>query len=110
MAIDLMEAALAINGGDPVTVNIGEIKFNIKRNYSAKQVRKYVKVFNDAENTWDKIINEVLNITCSFAKDKDKEEVAEQLLELSIAEVTKVIVFIGETAGLMNHDGELLSP
>ena len=32
------------------------------------------------------------------------------LLSLSIAEVTKVLVFIGETAGLMNHDGELLSP
>lgn len=110
MAIDLMEAALAINGGDPITVNVGDVKFDIKRNYSAKQVRKYVKVFNDEENTWDKIINAVLNITCTFDNDKDKEEVAEQLLSLSIAEVTKVIVFIGETAGLMNHDGELLSP
>ena len=67
-------------------------------------------MFNDEENTWDKIINAVLNITCTFDNDKDKEEVAEQLLSLSIAEVTKVIVFIGETAGLMNHDGELLSP
>lgn len=110
MAIDLMEAALAINGGDPVTVNVAAVKFDIKRNYSAKQVRKYVKVFNDEENTWDKIINAVLNITCTFDNDKDKEEVADQLLSLSIAEVTKVLVFIGETAGLMNHDGELLSP
>lgn len=105
--IDIFSEAFTTKGGDPQPATLFGIDFNVKRDFTADDVRTYIESFNF---TRDDIPSpeEQIRFQLGFLTDlagKNLDAVVAKLLEADLLITTKCLIQLGVVAGLRSEDG-----
>ncbi|MEJ6019877.1 hypothetical protein [Corynebacterium sp. H113] len=108
-SIDLIDLALGVAGGEAVTVNVFENDLSIRRNFTGDEVHEYLKLHREGESA-PTLKEQLQNIVGSLSDSADDAQAAfiDAVMELTIPEINRVVVKIGQIAGLRDEQGNFL--
>lgn len=108
--IDIFDTAISSHAGDPIAATLFNVDFNVRRDYTADEVRQYIEYFNlskwDADNPPSP--EEQIRFQLGFLTDLNDEEmtpICEQLLEADVTITGRILIHIGKIAGLRTEEG-----
>lgn len=104
--IDILETAIAVNGGEPQAVTLAGHEFNVRRDYTGDDVTAYIQCFTPEafQRPAEEQIHTQLAALTDLAGDA-LNEVTEFLLTKPSLVVNPVLIRLGEVAGLRKSDG-----
>ena len=108
--IDLIDA-LAIEGGDPKKVTLDGKDLNIRRNYTGAEVQQILNAHTpeEAQGRLDDQLDKVLAFYDADDDLEAREEFRDKILEQTISAISRMMVRIGQVAGLRGRDGDFLT-
>lgn len=108
--IDILDLALAVDNGDPITITAKGHDITLKKRYTGDEVHELISMFSPAnmDTTYEEHLTKTLEIMSTSAQSQREKFIAE-LLQLTEVEVAKVIVSLGQIAGLRGKDGVFLT-
>lgn len=108
-AFDLMDA-LAVNAGEPVTASLLGVDVIIRRNFTGDEVRAFM-VMHTVDEAGDTIKEQLENLVSALSASPadDQEALVEKILSLTVPEINRVAVRLGQIAGLRDAAGNFLT-
>lgn len=111
-ALDIIELALAINGGDPVAVKIGDHLVNVRRDFTGTEVRKYIDLFGENRPTDlpAQTRAQLDSLLESSTEDAKKQEITDYLMnDMPFTVASSIMLQLGKVAGLRGAGGNFLT-
>lgn len=110
-AIDIREAALSINAGTPVLVQLADEAVYLRRDFTGQDVHEYITIFSEAgpQEIREQITQQLEILLAIDTEDETREKLVEYLMGLPLVETTAILIKLGQVAGLRGADTGFLT-
>lgn len=104
-AIDILDAALAVKGGESQLIDLDGLELSIRKNFTGAEARDYIEIWRIDKPTED---TEIVRRTVDLLSDSDdeaKKAIADRLMDEAGQTVACVLRRMAIIAGLRDEDG-----
>ncbi|ALA66928.1 hypothetical protein [Corynebacterium lactis] len=108
-SFDLLDA-LSVNAGEPVTATLLGVDVIIRRNFTGDEVHKFMTM-HTVDNAGETIKDQLAGLVDALSASPEKEQAAlvDKILSLTVPEIIRVAVRLGQIAGLRDEAGNFLN-
>lgn len=104
-AIDILDAALAVQGGPSQLIDLDGVEISLRRNFTGREARDYVEIWRvDKLNDNADIVKKTVELL-SDSDDEAKQAFVDRLLQEAAPTAGRVLTRMAIVAGLRSEDG-----
>lgn len=104
-AIDILDAALAVQGGPSQLIDLDGVEISLRRNFTGREAREYVEIWRiDKETNNTDIVKKTVALL-SDSDDEAKDSFVERLMQEAAPTAGRVLDRMAVIAGLRSEDG-----